>query len=76
MMDIKQAVLSELETLPEARQSDVLAFIRFLKMGLTDLEELEQRFDNALMKARTIAQERGITDADIAAEIQAVRSGT
>lgn len=74
-MTIKEAVVSEIESLPEPRQADVLAFIRFLKIGLTDQQTIEQRFDDALARARLIAAERGITEQDIAEEIQAVRAG-
>ena len=73
-MDIKQAVLSELETLPEIRQPDVLAFIRFLKISLSDIEDMERRFDAAVSQARTIGTRRGVTEQEIADEIQAVRS--
>jgi hypothetical protein len=74
-MTIKEAVVSEIESLPESRQADVLAFIRFLKIGLTDQQTIERRFDDALARARLIAEERGITEQDIAEEIQAVRAG-
>jgi hypothetical protein len=72
---IKETILQEIEALPEPRQADVLAFVRFLKIGLADEQTVERRFTDALVRARAIAKERGITDQDIADEIQAVRSG-
>ena len=72
---LKDLLLREVETLPEKYQSDVLAFIRFLKVGLADSRTVEHDFDNALAQARALAIERGIAEQDIAEEIQAVRAG-
>ena len=72
---LKELLLREVETLPEKYQSDVLAFIRFLKIGLADNRTVELDFDNALVRARALTIERGITEQDIAEEIQAVRAG-
>ena len=74
-MTIKEALISEIETLPEPRQADVLAYVRFIKIGLADPATLERQFADALDRARLIAVQRQITDADIEAEIQAVRRG-
>jgi hypothetical protein len=74
-MTVKEILLREIETLPEERQSNVLAFVRFLKIGLADSRPTDQQFTDALTRARAIASERGITEQDIDAEIRAVRSG-
>lgn len=74
-MNLKDRIIQEIEALPEPRQADVLTFIRFLKIGMADERTVERRFAHALSRARTIAQERGITEADVDAEVQAVRSG-
>lgn len=71
---IREAILREIENLPEAKQADVLVFIRFLKIGLVDEQTVEQRFSDALARGRAIAQERGIIERDISKEVQAVRS--
>ncbi|HLE51084.1 MAG TPA: hypothetical protein VI755_03445 [Anaerolineales bacterium] len=71
---LEEAIIREIATLPEARQEDVLAFVRFLKIGLADEQTIEQQFTNALDQALVIAKERNITDQDINAEIRAVRS--
>ena len=74
-MTIKEALLNEIETLPEPRQADVLAYVRFIKIGLADPATLERQFAEALDRARLIAAQRQIADSDIEAEIQAVRRG-
>ena len=71
---LKEAILREIENLPEPKQADVLAFIRFLKIGLADEQTVEERFTIAVARARAIAQERGITEQDINNEVEAVRS--
>ncbi len=71
---LREAILREIENLPEPKQADVLAFIRFLKIGLADEQTIEQRFTIALARARAIVQERGITEQDISEEVQTVRS--
>jgi hypothetical protein len=69
----QETILRELSTLPEDQANQVLDFIRFLKMrSLTD-EELSRSFREALTKARDIATEQGISEADIAEEIRQVR---
>ena len=71
----KELLLREVEALPEQQQADVLAFVRFLKIGLADQQTLERQFTEALARARAIASERGITEQDIAKEIQTTRTG-
>lgn len=73
-MDAREVLLEELELLPEEGVLEVLDFVRFLNLQLTRLES-EARFDRQWLAARRIAREQHITDADIAAEIQAVRRG-
>jgi hypothetical protein len=75
MTTFEQTLLREVATLPESRQADVLAFIRFLKISLKDDSELEREFDEALKDARATAQKYNITQEDIDAEIRAVRDG-
>jgi len=74
MTELEQTIMSEISTLPETRLPDVLAFIRYLKLSLPrEQKELEERFDEALKSIRARAKEMDITDADIEAEIRAVR---
>ena len=75
MTNFEQALLREVSTLPESRQADVLAFIRFLKISIKDDGELEREFDEAIKDARATALKYNITQADIDAEIRAVRDG-
>ena len=74
-MTIKEILLREIESLPEDRQENVLAFVRFLKVGLAETQPTEQQFADALARARAIATSRGITEQDVDAEIRAVRTG-
>ena len=71
---VKEAIVQELEGLPEDKVLEVLDFVRFLKSKWEE-EMLERRFSSALKEMREIAKQRGITEADILAEIQAVRAG-
>ena len=75
MTDFEQTLLKELSTLPESRQADVLAFVRFLKISLPDEEKIRADFKEALMDARETAKRLNITQEDIDAEIRAVRDG-
>ena len=76
MTNLEQTIMLEISTLPETRRADVLAFIRYLKLSIpTDQKELEERFDKALQSIRARAKEMNITEADIEAEIRAVREG-
>ncbi len=76
MTSLEQTIMLEISTLPEARRADVLAFIRYLKLSIPrDQKELEERFDKALQSIRARTKEMDITEADIEAEIRAVREG-
>ncbi len=75
MTTFEQTLLREVATLPESRQADVLAFIRFLKISLPNEEKVREEFKDALKDARDTAQKYNITQDDIDAEIRAVRDG-
>lgn len=75
MTNFEETLLREVATLPESRQADVLAFIRFLKISIRDDEALEREFDEAIKDARATATKYNITEEDIDAEIRAVREG-
>ena len=75
MTTFEQTLLKEVATLPESRQVDVLAFIRFLKISLPDEETIKDDFKEAWKDARATAEKYNITQADIDAEIRAVRDG-
>jgi hypothetical protein len=75
MTDFEQVLLKEVSTLPESRQVDVLAFIRFLKISLPNEEKIREDFKEALKDARATAEKYNITQEDINAEIRAVRDG-
>jgi len=75
MTTFEQTLLREISTLPEARQADVLAFVRFLKISLPDKEKIKADFKEALQDAQATAQRLNITQEDIEAEIRAVRDG-
>ena len=75
MTTFEQTLLREVSTLPESRQVDVLAFIRFLKISLPDEGKIRQDFNEALKDARATAKKHNITPEDIEAEIRAVRAG-
>jgi hypothetical protein len=75
MMTFEQVLLREVSTLPEERQADVLAFVRFLKVSMPDKETIKKDFLEALAEARAIASENNLTQEDIDAEIRAVRDG-
>jgi hypothetical protein len=69
----RETILQELEGLPEDQLREVLEFIFFLKFR-REMERARQRFAVAVKEARAIAQERGITDEEVLAEIRAVRA--
>jgi len=73
MTTFEQILLREVATLPESRQADVLAFIRFLKISLPDKEKIRADFKEALKDAQVTAQSLNIIQEDIDAEIRAVR---
>ena len=71
---LTDVIVKELSGLQASRQADVLAFVRFLKIGLADTEKTAQQFDVALNQAREIAESLNITPDDIEAEINTYRS--
>lgn len=75
MSTFEQTLLREIATLPESRQADVLAFIRFLKVSLPDKEKIRADFKEALKDAQETAKSLNITQEDIDVEIRAVRDG-
>ena len=75
MTTFEQTLLREVATLPESRQADVLAFIRFLKISLPEKEKIKADFKEALKDARKTAKRLNISQEDIDAEIRAVREG-
>ena len=70
----RETLIEELADLPEMGLYEVLDFVRFLKSQWETMRP-EERFDRAWMVARRIATEQGITDNDIAVEIETVRQG-
>lgn len=76
MTNLERTIMREISTLPESRLADVLAFIRYLKLSIPkEQKELDERFDKALASIRARAREMNISEADIEAEIRAVREG-
>ncbi len=75
MITFEQTLLREIATLPESRQADVLAFVRFLKISLPNEEKVRDEFKDALKDAHLTAKNNNITQEDIDAEIRAVRKG-
>jgi hypothetical protein len=75
MSNLEQAIMREISTLPEDRLNEVLRYIRFIKLGLADSDEIEKRFDESWARVRARAKELNITEEDIEAEIRAVREG-
>jgi hypothetical protein len=73
MTSFEQTLLQEVATLPESRRADVLAFVRYLRLSLMDDEELERRYDAAIVKIRETAAKYNITEPDIEREIHAAR---
>lgn len=69
-----EVILKEISGLPEDRQADVLAFVRFLKIGMADAESTDLRFGIALDQARKITESQNLTDEDIENEIRAYRA--
>ena len=75
MTNLEETIMREISSLPEDRLNEVLRYIRFIKLGLTNRDEIEKRFDRALKSIRARAKEMNITEEDIEAEIRAVREG-
>jgi hypothetical protein len=73
--DFEQTLLQEISTLPESRQADVLAFVRYLKLSIPGEElEINKRFEKSLKSIRTRAKKLNITQEEIDAEIRAVKA--
>ena len=75
MTDLEKTIMLEISTLQKPQLTDVLKYIRFVKFGLVDSEEIEKRFDESWERVRARAKELNITQEDIDAEIRAVREG-
>ena len=83
MTNLEQTIMREIATLPhrpsvplgESSLTDVLTFVRFLKVSMPDKEKARSEFKDALKDARATAKKYKITQADIDAEIAAVRDG-
>lgn len=75
MTNLEQTIMLEISTLKEPQLADVLKYIRFVKFGLLDSQEIEKRFDESWERVRARAKELNITQEDIEAEIRAVREG-
>jgi D-serine deaminase-like pyridoxal phosphate-dependent protein len=76
MTNLEQIIIREISTLPESRLTDVLKYVRFIKLGLADRDEIEKRFDKSWKRVRVRAKKLNITQEDIDAEIRAVRAGS
>jgi len=74
MTKLEQTIMLEISTLPESRLTDVLTYVRFIKLGLADRGEIEKRFDKSWKQVRARAKKLKITQSDIDAEIRAVRA--
>jgi hypothetical protein len=75
MTNLEQTIMREISNLPKTRQVDVLKYVRFVKLGLADSQEIEKRFDKSWKRVQARARKLKITQKDIEAEIQAVRTG-
>jgi hypothetical protein len=75
MTNLEETIMREISSLPEDRLNEVLRYIRFIKLGLADSDEIEKRFDESWARVRARAKELNITEEDIEAEIRAVREG-
>jgi len=70
--DTRELVLEELRDLPDPGLLEVLDFVRFLKSQWSSMSA-EEQFGRALMVARRVTTEQGITDQDIRDETEKVR---
>jgi hypothetical protein len=74
MTSFEQMLLREVANLPETHRTDVLAFVRYLRLGLMSNNDIERRYDDAIKTIRQTAQQHNISIQDIDEEIQAVRA--
>ncbi len=56
MTNLEQTIIREISTLPESRLTDVLKYVRFIKLGLADSDEIEKRFDKSWKRVRARAK--------------------
>ncbi|MBI5653622.1 MAG: hypothetical protein HZC40_24715 [Chloroflexi bacterium] len=76
MTNLEQMIMREVAELSESRRTNVLAYVRFLKLGLDmDKQAIAARFEQSWARVRMRARELNITEQDIEAEIRAVREG-
>ena len=75
MTNLEQTIMREIAALPESRLTNVLAYVRFLRLGLADDAEADRRFDASWKRVRARAKKLKITPDEIEAEIRAVREG-
>jgi len=76
MTELEQTIMREIATLPENRLTNVLTYVRFLKLGLDlDEKQIEERFEKSWKRVCARAKKMNITQEDIEAEIRAVREG-
>jgi hypothetical protein len=68
--------MKEIDSLPESKQADVLAYVRFIKLGLGEPDQVKKRFREALAEIRQQAPGRQMSEDEIEAEVRAVRSAT
>lgn len=74
MTNFEQTLLKEVAALPKSRRADVLAFVRYLRLGLMDDNELDASYDTAVKKIRETARRYKITEKDIEEEVRAARA--
>ena len=73
-MSVKDELLKEIETLSESQQAQILAYVRFIRLGLGQPQSIKERFDKAVAEIRQDAAGRGLSEAEIEAETKSVRS--
>jgi hypothetical protein len=74
-MTIREVLISEISSMPEQRQRDVLSYVRFIKLGLADMKEVEDRFDAAVGRIRKTVKNRGNIAAEVKSAISEARRG-
>jgi hypothetical protein len=74
-MTVREALISEIESMPEQKQRDVLSYVRFIKLGLADMSDVEGRFDAAVVRMRKRAKIRSISAAEVKQAVSEVRHG-
>lgn len=72
-MTLREMLDQEIDVMGAEEQAELLDFARHLRVMKSNLRTLEQQFDRALAETQHTGRELGITDEDIAQEIQAVR---